>query len=44
MYTLQSIHKLVKKKNVKMSIINLVYDIINGTKEKEEILSFLINK
>lgn len=44
MYTLQSIHKLVKKKNVKMPIINLVYDIINGTKEKEEILSFLINK
>lgn len=44
MYTLQSIHKLVKKKNVKMPIINLIYDIINGTKEKEEILSFLINK
>ena len=44
MYTLQSIHKLVKKKNVKMPIINLIYDIINGTKEKEEILIFLINK
>lgn len=44
MYTLQSIHKLVKKKNVKMPIINLIYDIINGKKEKEEILSFLINK
>lgn len=44
MYTLQSIHKLVKKKNVKMPIINLIYDIINGRKEKEEILSFLINK
>lgn len=44
MYTLQSIHKLVKKKNVKIPIINLIYDIINGTKEKEKILSFLINK
>lgn len=44
MYTLQSIHKLVKKKNVKMPIINLIYDIVNGKKDKEEILSFLINK
>ena len=44
MYTLQSIHKLVKKKNVKMPIINLIYDIINGKKDKEEILSFLIEK
>ena len=44
MYTLQSIHKLVKKKNVKMPIINLIYDIINGKKEKEEILKFLIRK
>lgn len=44
MYTLQSIHKLVRKRNVKMPIINLIYDIINGRKEKEEILSFLINK
>ncbi len=44
MYTLQSIHKLVKKKSVKMPIINLIYDIINGKKEKEEILKFLINK
>ena len=44
MYTLQTIHKLVKKKNVKMPIINLIYDIINGKKEKEEILKFLIRK
>lgn len=44
MYTLQSIHKLVKKKNVKMPIINLIYNIINGKKDKEEILSFLIEK
>lgn len=44
MYTLQSIHKLVRKRNVKMPIINLIYDIINGKKEKEEILKFLIRK
>ncbi len=44
MYTLKSIHKLVRKKRVKMPIINLIYDIINGKKEKEEMLSFLIEK
>ena len=44
MYTLQSIHKLVRKRNVKMPIINVIYDIINGKKEKEEILKFLIRK
>lgn len=44
MYTLKSIHKLVKKRNVKMPIINLIYDIIIGKKDKEEILLFLIKK
>lgn len=44
MYTLKSIHKLVKKKKVKMPIINLIYDIIEGKKNKEELLSFLIKK
>lgn len=44
MYTLKSIHKLVKKKKVKMPIINLIHDIILGKKEKEEILTFLIEK
>ena len=44
MYTLKSIHKLVRKKRVKMPIINLIYDIINGKKEKEEMLKFLIEK
>ena len=44
MYTLKSIHKLVKSKNVKMPIINLINDIINGKKQKEEILKFLIEK
>ena len=44
MYTLKSIHKLVNKKNVKMPIINLIHDIIIGKKDKEEILTFLIEK
>lgn len=44
MYTLKSIHKLVRKKKVKMPIINLIHDIIIGKKEKEKMLKFLIEK
>ena len=44
MYTLKSIHKLVRKKKVKMQIINLIHDIIEGKKDKEEMLKFLIQK
>ena len=44
LYTLKSIHKLVRKKKVKMPIINLINDIINGKKDKEELLRFLIKK
>ncbi|MDD6272346.1 MAG: NAD(P)H-dependent glycerol-3-phosphate dehydrogenase [bacterium] len=44
MYTLKSIHKLVRRKKVKMPIINLIYDIVNGKKHKEEMLRFLIEK
>ncbi len=44
LYTLKSIHKLVRKKKVKMPIINLIHDIILGKKDKEEILKFLIEK
>lgn len=44
MYTLKSIHKLVRRKKVKMPIINLIHDIILGKKDKEELLSFLISK
>lgn len=44
MYTLKSIHKLVRRKKVKMPIINLIHDIIEGKKDKEEMLTFLINK
>ena len=44
LYTLKSIHKLVRRKKVKMPIINLIHDIILGKKDKEEILKFLIEK
>jgi glycerol-3-phosphate dehydrogenase (NAD(P)+) len=44
MYTLKSIHKLVRKKKVKIPIINLIHDIIIGKKEKEEMIKFLIKK
>ena len=44
MYTLKSIHKLVRRKKVKMPIINLIYDIIEGKKQKEDLLKFLIEK
>ena len=44
MYTLKSIHKLVRRKKVKMPIINLIYNIIIGKKDKEEMLTFLIEK
>ncbi len=44
MYTLKSIHKLVRRKKVKMPIINLIHDIIEGKKDKEEMLRFLIQK
>ena len=44
LYTLKSINKLVRKKKVKMPIIHLINDIISGSKEKEELLKFLIAK
>lgn len=44
MYTLKSIHKLVRRKKVKMPIINLIHDIIEGKKDKKEMLRFLIQK
>ncbi len=44
LYTLKSIHKIVNRKKVKMPIINLISDIINQKKDKEELLKFLIEK
>lgn len=44
LYTLQSIHKLIRDRKVDMPIINLIYDIMNHKKEPEALLSFLIEK
>lgn len=44
LYTLKSIKELIKREKVKMPIVDLISDIINGDKEKEEILKFLIEK
>lgn len=44
LYTLKSIYKLIKDKKVKVPIINLIYDIVNGKEQKEKMLEFLITK
>ncbi len=44
LYTLNSIHKLIKNKKVKIPIIYLIYDIIHKGKQKEDLLKFLIEK
>ena len=44
LYTIQSIYKLLKHKKVKIPIINLIYDIIEGKKSVETLPEFLINK
>lgn len=44
LYTLKSIHKLLKNKKVNIPIINLIYDIVFNHKEPEELKRFLIEK
>lgn len=44
LYTLKSIYQLLDNKQVKMPIINLIYDIIFGDKVPEDLLTFLIEK
>lgn len=44
MYTLQSINKLIHKKRIKMPIIKILKEIIEGKKDKEELLKFLVAK
>lgn len=43
-YTLKSIYKLVKKKRIKMPIINLIYEIVMNGKDPNSLGEFLINK
>lgn len=44
LYTLKSIHKLLRNKRVKMPIIDLVYDIIYNDKDPIELVKFLREK
>ena len=43
-YTLSSIYKLVRTKNIDLPIINLIYDIIMNGKDPNELPKFLIEK
>ena len=44
LYTLKSIHKLIKNKKVDIPIIDLVYDIVFNNENPEELKRFLIAK
>lgn len=43
-YTLKSIHTLIRRKKIKMPIINLIYGIIINNKEPHTLVDFLIKK
>ena len=43
-YTLQSIYKLVRRRKIKMPVVNLIYDIIMNDKDPKLLADFLINK
>lgn len=43
-YTLKSIYGLIKHKRVKMPFINLIYDIVFGYENKENLIPFLKEK
>jgi len=44
LYTLKSIFKLVNDKNIDIPIIDMINDIVNGRKNPNELLNFLIIK
>ena len=43
-YTLKSIYKLVKKKKIKIPIIDLIYNIVINDKSPAKLSEFLISK
>ena len=43
-YTLKSIYKLVKKKKIKMPIIDVIYKIIVNNDDPKLLVTLLINK
>lgn len=44
LYTLTSIHKLLRKKKISLPIINIINDIIYENKDPEELIKFLLTK
>lgn len=44
LYTLKSIYSLTKSKNIKIPIINLIYNIIYKNKDPKKLITFLITK
>ena len=44
LYTLKSIHKLIKNKKVDIPIIDLIYDIVFNDENTDKIKRFLIKK
>ena len=44
LYTLKSIYKLIKNKNVDMPIIDLIYDIVFKDKDPKYLSNFLLEK
>lgn len=43
-YTIKSIHKLLRRKKIKMPIINLIYNIIENNDNPNKLIDFLITK
>ena len=42
LYTLKSIHKLIKKKNIKIPTIDIIYDIVFKDKKIDKLLDYLM--
>ena len=42
LYTLKSIHKLIKKKKIKIPMINIIYDIVFNNKSIDDLINYLI--
>jgi len=43
-FTLQSIYALLRKKKIKMPVVNLIYDIVFKGKDPDSLIQFLIKK
>ena len=43
-YTLDTIYRMLKKKKIKIELINTIYDIVYNRENPEKLITFLINK